>query len=163
MKKIFLLALVSFIIARASAQSITTTSTVRPSFIGLFVHNIDSMMHWYEHKLEFNVLQFKKPKPDLGFAMLEWNGLWIEMIQNPKTLSRDSIHEQFPEAKDAEGFFKLGFYTSDLETLEKKFRQQGIKFVYPMMTNDTFKMRLFIIKDPEGNWLQFYNTEGIRP
>lgn len=133
-------------------------ASIRPSFIGLFVSQLDSTKSWYENKLGFKVMQYKKISPQLSFAMLEWNGIWIEMIQNPKVAQRKRIAETFSGAAGVDGFFKLGFHVDNLGALEENLKIKGVKFKYPMMNNEEFKMKLFIIEDPEGNLIQFYNT-----
>lgn len=144
--------------SQAQVKDGHSQSVIKPSFIGLFVSQLDSTKSWYENKLGFKVMQYKKISPQLSFAMLEWNGIWIEMIQNPKVTQRKKFAETFPGAAGVDGFFKLGFQVDNIEALEAKLITKGVKFKYPMMTNDEFKMKLFIIEDPEGNLIQFYNT-----
>ena len=81
-----------------SSASTYSQSAIRPSFIGLFVSQLDSTKLWYENKLGFKVMQYKKISPQLSFAMLEWNGIWIEMIQNPKVTQRKRLAESFAGA-----------------------------------------------------------------
>jgi catechol 2,3-dioxygenase-like lactoylglutathione lyase family enzyme len=130
----------------------------RPAFIGLYVKNVETTAKWYEEKLGFRVLQQRKISDQLGFAMLEGYGLWIEVIQNPKTISRNQITSALGNANQIEGFFKIGIFTNELDSLEQLFKSRGVKFRYEKMKNDNFAMTLFIIEDPEGNWIQFYNT-----
>ncbi|GHN01791.1 hypothetical protein WSM22_32800 [Cytophagales bacterium WSM2-2] len=120
---------------------------------------MDSTREWYESKLGFKTIQYKRISPELSFAVIEWNGIWIEMIQNPRVTTRNKFTDAFPGAVGMEGFFKLGFYVNQLEDLEKELKAKGVKFKYPMMRNEDFKMKLFIIEDPEGNLIQFYNTD----
>jgi catechol-2,3-dioxygenase len=152
-KKVSLILALAFVYAAAWSQS-----TSRPGFIGLFVNNVDSMKTWYAEKLGFKILDDKKVSNDIGFAMLEGHGIWIEMVYNSKTVSKASFKKSFPESTHLEGLFKLGIYTTELEKVEKELKEKGVKFRYPMLTNDTFAMKLFIVEDPEGNLIQFYNT-----
>ena len=137
------------------AQSVD--NPIRPGFIALYVHNIDSMVSWYETKLGFKTLKLQKANNTLAFAMLEWQGIWIEMIQNPKVTSKVNIRETF-HANDVEGCFKLGFHCKNLEALYIRLQQKQVKITYPLLYNKHFEMNLFIAEDPEGNWIQFYNT-----
>lgn len=129
----------------------------RPGFTGLYVDNVESTVKWYEEKLGFKVLQQRKVSEQLSFAMLEGYGLWIEVIQHPKTITRQQLNS-LGDASQVEGFFKIGIFTNQLDVLEQLFKGRGLKFKYEKMKNANFDMTLFIIEDPEGNWIQFYNT-----
>lgn len=88
--------------------------------------------------------------------MLSWNSFWLEMIQNPRVVKRNELEKTFPERVGNDGFFKMGFYVENLENLETVLKSRQVTFKYPMMVNDRFKMKLFIIQDPEGNMIQFF-------
>jgi catechol 2,3-dioxygenase-like lactoylglutathione lyase family enzyme len=153
------LALILFIGGLTYQLAAQTAVATRPrmQFIGLFVNNLDSTIGWYKDKLGFAVLkQEASPDNKFRFAMLEWNGYWIEMIQNPGVASRKSVAESQPAVAGVEGFFKPGFYVDDIVYWEKYFKDRKVKFKYEMMTNEKFNMKLFIVEDPEGNLIQFY-------
>jgi hypothetical protein len=81
----------------------------------------------------------------------------IEIIESKKVLSRSRIREAVPDYSGIQGFFKPGFYIKDLESWQKTLQGRGVKIKFPLMKNEKFKMNFFIVEDPEGNLLQFYN------
>jgi hypothetical protein len=133
------------------------TGHPKSQFIGLFVNNFDSTLSWYTNKIGFKVIKKEEvPSAGIKFAMLEWNGFSIEMIQNPKVVKKTSLDSVIKNNAGAEGFFKLGFYVDDINYWENHFKSKEVKFRYPMMSNSNFNWKYFIIEDPEKNLIQFY-------
>jgi catechol 2,3-dioxygenase-like lactoylglutathione lyase family enzyme len=149
----------SFFVWSGSISAQTAAAPPKSQFIGLFVHNLDSTIAWYKDKLGFTVLKQQEISAGLKFAVIEWNGFWIEMIQHPKAITRKSLDQIELNRPGTEGFFKLGFYVEDIKYWDKYFREKAVKFKYQLMRNDAFKMDLFILEDPEGNLIQFYHTD----
>lgn len=138
-----------------------TQPTNSAHFIGLFVEKFDSTLVWYEQVLGAKILKKNiVPQANLKFAMLDLNGFLIEMIQNPKVVSRQEINTKFSGNVGFEGFFKLGFKVKDIETQYQLMKSRGASFEYHLMDNHDFKWKLFIIQDPEGNWIQFFSDSN---
>lgn len=149
----------SWICARVLPTKVIPADTLPASrihYIGLFVKDVTTLKAWYEEKLGFKVLEFNISDNGFGFAMLEGHGMWIEMIQNPGVVGRAQLSAKFPSALGTHGFFKLGFQVENVEALFQELKAKGLKFKYELMNNPRFKMRLFIVEDLEGNWLQFF-------
>jgi hypothetical protein len=130
------------------------------NFIGLFVYNLDSSLAWYRTKLEFEIIDtVNNNKNEYRFALLSWNQTLIEMIEHPKIISNKQIKECYPDNLGSQGFFKLGFYIEDLESLQYKLKSKNENITYPILKAEGFsrKLKLFIIEDYEGNMIQFYN------
>lgn len=152
----------SWICARPWAIKVIPRDTLpasRINYIGLFAKDVTTLKTWYEEKLGFKVLEFNVSDNGFGFAMLEGYGMWIEMIQNPGVVGRSQFSAKFPSAMGTHGFFKLGFQVENVEALFQELKAKGLKFKYELMTNARFKMRLFIVEDLEGNWLQFFGFQ----
>lgn len=129
-------------------------------FTGLFVKNLDSSLNWYSEKLDFKVIDtVSNPKSGYKFALLSWNQILIEMIEHPKIITAKQIKENYPESTGTQGFFKLGFYVKELDSLQEKLKSKNVKILFPVLKAEGFtrKLKLFIIEDCEGNLIQFYN------
>src|SRR5687768_14677154 len=157
MNKFFYLAILLLI---PSFQLFAQTKRPPPHFIGLFVANLDSALVWYRDKLEFKIIdKVQDDSTKAKFALISWNGLLMEMIEHPQVVLNKQIKENLPETIGNQGFFKLGFYIQDLESLQDKLKSKGVKITYPILKAEGFsqKLKLFIIEDYEGNMIQFYN------
>jgi catechol 2,3-dioxygenase-like lactoylglutathione lyase family enzyme len=142
-----------------NAQKDSVSQFPRSSFIALFVSDLEGTRNWYEQKLGFKTIYSDSPEPDIKFAVLEWNGFMLEMIQHPKATKKSTLNNSLPGEKWVEGFFKAGFYTDDLEAWEKILKVRKVEFKNEMIYNPRFRMKLFIIRDPENNLIQFYNIQ----
>lgn len=129
-------------------------------FIALLVKDLDASLAWYRDKFGFTMIDtVHVTRANIKAAILSWNGLLLEMLQNPKTVLNSRIKELQPDNVGNQGFLKLGFYVQDLEGLQAQLKSKGVKIKYPVLTADGFsrKLKLFIVEDNEGNMVQFYN------
>lgn len=142
----------------------------KPKLVALFVEDIDHSLKWYQEKLKFNVEKEVEAYPDHGLkiAFLESNGFHFEIIEKTNSFTQS---EAIPsENKYIGGIFKLGFQTNALEDLYAHLKSSGsVEFVTGI--NDlpeneipiNWPKKYFLIKDPDGNFIQFFDSTGELP
>ncbi len=144
---------------RPTTQTLSTLGSVR--LIAISVKSLEPSIAWYRDNLGF-VLKDRKefPKLHLRIAMLEHNGFWIEMIEKDPTFSPESIQKQLPTIKDwdaVQGFKKIAFTVTDLDSTVKFLNDRKVKFATDVMGDgkDAIFGRSVIVLDTDGNWIQF--------
>jgi catechol 2,3-dioxygenase-like lactoylglutathione lyase family enzyme len=150
----------------ALAQSSGTTNerlskSIKPSLIAISVANVDETANWYQDNLGFVVKEKKNfPQHSLRIAFLELNGFEIELVEDKKSVSLAAIQKHLPEADDEtkiQGFVKLAFTVEDVEALAIRLKSKGVRFQMDLTkSNRKEGERSFIVRDNNGNWIQFF-------
>jgi catechol 2,3-dioxygenase-like lactoylglutathione lyase family enzyme len=161
---LLLLAITDSVVAQSSNTSEPIISgAIKPSLIAISVANVDETAKWYQDHLGFR-LQEKKdyPQASLRIAFLELNGFEIELVEDKKSIALAAIQKHLPEAKDGtniQGFVKLAFTVEDVEGLAAKLKTKGVR-LHMEVTKSNRKegIKFFIVKDNNGNWLQFFGS-----
>jgi hypothetical protein len=141
----------------AAAHDAGTAPSRRGSFFAISVADVAVMSSWYRDKLTMRVLTSgEAPNQIAKFAILEGNGMLIELIQHAKARDRKLLAPEAAEAHLIHGIFKAGMIVDDLDGLYAGLQQRGASIAYDIMPAKDVAMRAFIVRDPEGNLVQFF-------
>ena len=127
-----------------------------PYFSAVVVKNIDSSGAWYQQIFELKVKN-KINDPERGFrvVILESPILLVELIEQKSSLAVKKILEGQPEGTNIQGHFKFGFKIDNMDAFLKYL--SIIKIPVDHIWGDAAsKSRNFLIKDPDGNLIQFF-------
>jgi catechol 2,3-dioxygenase-like lactoylglutathione lyase family enzyme len=131
----------------------------RGSFFAISVADLAVMSSWYRDQLTMRVLASgEAPNQIAKFAILEGNGVLIELIQHAKASDRSALAPQAAEAHLIHGIFKAGMVVDDLDGLYAGLKQRGATIAHDIMPAKDVPMRSFIVRDPEGNLVQFFGN-----
>ncbi|MFT3807472.1 VOC family protein [Arenimonas sp.] len=126
------------------------------AFLALSVADRDAQVAWYRDKLGFEVVEQREvPERGIRFALLRRDGALLELLQLPDARPRTALDPDAASASRIHGFFKGGLLVRDIEGLHRQLQEKGIAFTVPLGEPGSGGLRLFQIKDPEGNLLQF--------
>ena len=148
-----LLMLISAFIGRAQ-----NTSAVKyePYFSAVIVHDVDSSTAWYQSVFD---LKIKNRINDIerGFRViiLESPTFLLELIENKSWPAQKKLLADKPEGTRIEGLFKIGFQVHDMNACLKHLADLKI-IPERIYTDAATKKRNFLISDPDGNLLQFF-------
>jgi catechol 2,3-dioxygenase-like lactoylglutathione lyase family enzyme len=136
------------------------SKSIKPSLVAISVANIDETVKWYQDNLGFAVKEKKDfPQHSLRIAFLALNDFEIELVEDKKSVSLVAIQKHLPEADDEtkiQGFVKLAFTVEDVEALASRLKSKGVRFQMEMTkSNRKEGVKFFIVRDNNGNWLQF--------
>lgn len=153
MKQILFLFLVSWSLNQLEAQK----TKFQPLFTAITVKNIDSSVLWYSQVLQLN-LRNRTDNAVRGFkqAILINDGIMIELVELNKSISADTLLKARPAGNQIYGYHKFGMAVSDIETLFKDLSLLNIQFVGKMVTDQVDQRKTFLIQDPDGNLIQFF-------
>jgi hypothetical protein len=127
-----------------------------PYFSAVIVHDVDSSTAWYQSVFD---LKIKNRINDIerGFRVmiLESPSLLLELIENKSWPAQKKLLADKPEGTRIEGFFKIGFHVHDMNACLKHLADLKI-IPDRIYTDSATKKRNFLVSDPDGNLLQFF-------
>ena len=133
-----------------------STSPV-PYFSAVIVSNVDSSKVWYQAVFELKVKnEMHDSKDGYDIVILENGNYLVELLQLKGSLNRKKIFEKETANAKIQGLFKFGFKVSDMNAFLRKL--ESLKIGVPQIwTDPETKKRNFLISDPDGNLLQFFD------
>jgi len=154
MKIHFLIVILFFLFSFATnAQKVE----LKPAFTALVVANVDTSISWYSKVLNLKVRN-RVDNAERGFkqVILQNPEIMIELVELNKAISQDSLLRQFPQGTRIIGINKFGFTVSDIDVMHKNLKSKKVSFFGQMVTDPISKKRTFLITDPDGNLVQFF-------
>lgn len=141
----------------------TDESAVRPYTIGIVVSDIEKATVWYERALELKVYK-KMDFPDydgLKIYFLEGPHFQLELIAKDTSFSIDEYVEGYNiNDKPMIGLAKVAFRVPDIVAAQKRLADLGAEEVLGITESDEFDNTFFIVRDQDGNVLQFIQPRG---
>ena len=140
-----------------NAQTARPSDKPNPFFTALFVKNVDSSIAWYEKHLGLKERnRFEISHRGIRQVIME-NGRWlVELVQKKTLYTTEEILKDKPAGSDITGVSKIGFTVEKLDEWFSYFNSHGIQKVGGIVKDPHNAQRCFLIKDPDGNYLQFF-------
>jgi catechol 2,3-dioxygenase-like lactoylglutathione lyase family enzyme len=134
----------------------TVATEVTPYFSGVIVSNIETSSSWYQSVFSLKV-KSRIDDPDYGakVAILESSKILIELLEMKAALAPKDLLQVKPEGSRIRGHFKIGFKVSDMDEWLKRMASLKIP-VDRVYTDAATRKRNFLINDPDGNLIQFF-------
>lgn len=140
----------------ASETASTPPAIEEGAFIALSVASVDKQVAWYRDTLGFEIVEQRDvPERNIRFALLKREGALIEMLQLPDARPRLEVDPAATSASRIHGFFKAGLVVPDVDALYRQLHEKGVEFTIPLGEPGSAGLRMFQLRDPEGNLLQF--------
>jgi hypothetical protein len=128
----------------------------KPYFSAVVVKNADSSMRWYSTVFGLKIKNELSDTPTTYHIFIMESPVYmLEILQLKGSLALAKIKQGMPQAAEILGHFKVGFIVPDMDACLKQLAKLKIDTGYIWTENSTGK-RNFIIKDPDGNLLQFF-------
>lgn len=126
-----------------------------PSFSAVIVANMDTSSPWYQKVLSLGVKEkMTDPAGSYNVVILESATMTLELLELKGSLSRKPILQDKGDV-NIQGHFKVGFKTTDMDALLKHLKSLQVEV--PRVYSDAkTKKRNFLITDPDGNLIQFF-------
>jgi catechol 2,3-dioxygenase-like lactoylglutathione lyase family enzyme len=127
------------------------------AFFALSVPDAEASAVWYQKTLGFRVIS-KGEAPDkvARGILLEGHGSLLEIVQHSKAKSLKVLLPQAAGAHEIYGIFKLGLHVQDIESAYEAVQATGADVVYKLAMAQQMGMRSFMIRDNNGNLVQFF-------
>jgi len=163
---VFLIAFVGSNSANAQSTSNSNlpaakaTATAKSVWAAIVVSDLDSSSKWYQDNLGYKITKkMDLPEHKLRIVFLQLNGFTLELIEFQESVAFDAVKKKVPELKDhdhLQGIVKLGFQISDVNALASALKARGVKLRMEPTDDPEFHDRFFLVVDPDGNTLQFF-------
>ena len=129
----------------------------QPSFFAIIVSDIDTCTQWYSELFGLEIRnQIDLPERSVRINILEGESMELELLQLPNSLPAADLLQDQEEGSQVAGFFKMGFQVDDWEGWLDFLETQKVAFHGNVVTDPQTGKAMVIIKDPEGNRLQFF-------
>jgi hypothetical protein len=96
--------------------------------------------------------------PERGFKQsnLRRGSMDIELIELDVAISQEEALSKFPDALRIQGLFKVGFQVNDFDGWLLHLTNTKVEFGGSVITDQETGKRMLIVKDPDGNRIQFF-------
>jgi len=134
----------------------TTGFKYGPYFSAVIINNVDSSTAWYQSVFDLKIKN-RINDTERGFrvTILESPMFLLELIENRSWPAQKKLLADKPEGTRIEGFFKIGFHVPDMNACLKHLA--ALKIIPERIyTDPETKKRNFLVSDPDGNLLQFF-------
>ena len=131
---------------------------IKPYRIGIVVENLEKSSNWYSNIFEAEVYkEVSYPEFDsLTIHLLKNEYFEFELVERKSSISiHDVISNYNVKEKPLLGIYKVSFQVDDIQKIYNRIKKEKIEFHMDLSTDEEFKMKSFIIKDPDNNLLQF--------
>lgn len=156
MRNKILLNLLTLMIVFAAHAQHGSSFKYEPNFSAVIVGNVDSSTAWYQSVFDLKIKN-RIDDPERGFRImiLESSTFLLELLENKAWPDQKKLLADKPAGTQIQGFFKIGFKVPDMNACLK--RLADLKIIPDRIYTDSeTKKRNFLINDPDGNLIQFF-------
>jgi len=153
-KIIFILFLTAYLV-KSSGQS-KEVFKYEPYFNAVIVKAIDSSSVWYKTVFEMKVInRINDSLQGIRVVIMEATNFLLELIENKSWPDQKKLLLREPAGTRIQGFFKIGFKTASIDNCLKHLAE--LRIIPERIYRDSkTKKRNFLINDPDGNLIQFF-------
>ena len=136
-----------------------------PKLVALCVEDIETSVAWYTENLGFEIEKEVEEYPAYGLklAFLAADGFHLEILEKNNSVKQSEVLKN--EDHYIGGIFKIGFKSNDLDSTFHQLKSKAdVDFVTDIYDLPEYQStlpwpdRFFLIKDPDGNFIQFFDT-----
>jgi catechol 2,3-dioxygenase-like lactoylglutathione lyase family enzyme len=127
------------------------------SFCALLVPNAQESARWYRDYLGFSVTRSAEgPNGASRTIVVEQKGVLLEIIEARDSFALQRVTRR--RANRLQGIRKFGIVVDgkDFEALHRSLAEKEATFIGDVFTDDGLKMKSFIVRDNNGNLVQFF-------
>ena len=129
---------------------------VSGAFFALSVVDMNQSVKWYSEKLGMKIVM-QLPKQDkMAVTVLEGDGLIVELIQNDDSLPLGKVAPALKDRALIQGSFKTGIIVNDFDRTLSELKARNVDIAYGPYPARAGQRANVIIKDNEGNLIQFF-------
>lgn len=147
------------LLAASITSSYAQAPDYTPFFSAIVVSDVEQSSVWYKNVFGLNVKE-KMNDPNNAYKIVIMESanrsMQLELLELKGSLSRKPLTDGKPAGTQIQGHFKIGYKVVDIDQWLKHLSQLKID-VSQVWTNESTKKRNFIISDPDGNLIQFFD------
>lgn len=142
---------------RPSYGQINNLPEIEHYFSAIIVKDIDESVLWYTEILKYQLVD-NKEYPKMGFKQANLKNATgtLELLEIDAAYDPAEIIPNYGHKSKTLGLFKLGFKVANFDQWIEHLTQSKVEFHGSVVKNVASGTRMFIIKDPDGNRIQFF-------
>lgn len=133
-------------------------STVRGSFIGVSVADLDASIRWYREKFGLEVIMGPSRHEKSTAVALSGGGLTVELVHNADAVPLSKAAPSITRNYLVHGIFKTGIVVEDFDKVIATLRARGVRIAIGPFAATAQQPANAIIQDNEGNYIQFFGA-----
>ena len=151
--KTFILTILIFISFSAHCQE-NITPKLQGCFAAIIVKDMPTSVEWYKKVLNLKeISRNKNAKMELEQVNLKNDLLHIELIYLKSAISPQALNNK---RQRHTGLFKIGVRLDNIGQWIIHLKSKKIVQEQDIVVNPVSKKKMFVIKDPDGNRIQFF-------
>ena len=138
--------------------SFLNAQSIKPHTIGIVVSDMDKATAWYQDILELELSkEMAFPEYDsLRINFLTGEHIRLELIAKKTSFAIDDYVKDYNINKEPLiGFSKIAFLVPNVEATYERLKKFNVEEVFGITEDKQFNSSFFIIKDLDGNLIQF--------
>lgn len=154
--KVFISIVLCCCVDIVAAQTPASSFDYKPSFSAIIVKDVAASSKWYSSLFDLKVRdRVTDEKGAYDVYILESPKLVLELLQIKASLPKKELLAGKGEGTEVHGYFKFGFNVKDINACLRHLKSLNID-VPQVWTDSKTKKRNFLITDPDGNLIQFF-------
>ena len=151
----------AFVVALSCVAAVAAAepfAAVRGGFVALSVADLDASAKWYAETLDLKIVRPRSQSPDgksLG-TVLTGHGLIVELVQHSEAMPLRQAAPTLTRTYQIHGIFKAGIIVDDLDATLRELERRKVDIAFRTFTDAALDYRTFAIRDPSGNFIQFF-------
>ena len=141
----------------------TSGQSIKPHTIGIVVSDIEKSTDWYENLLELKLYkEMAFPEYDsLKINFLKGENFQLELMEKKTSFTINKYVADYSiNDKPLIGFSKIAFSVPDIVSNYKRTKEMNVTEILGITEDKEFNSRYFIIKDLDGNVIQFIEQKS---
>jgi catechol 2,3-dioxygenase-like lactoylglutathione lyase family enzyme len=156
MRNKILLSLLIVVCAFAAPAQSLSSFKYQQYFSAVIVSNVDSSTAWYQSVFDLKIKnRINDTQNGFRVMIMESSTFLLELIENKTWPDQKKLLADKPPGTRIQGFFKIGLKVPDMDACLKRLADLGI-IPERIYTDSETKRRNFLINDPDGNLVQFF-------
>jgi predicted enzyme related to lactoylglutathione lyase len=134
----------------------TSSAKVTPYFFAVVVSNVETSSKWYGDLFGLKITK-RDVNDQHGYKVfiMENDAMLVELMELKVSVAQAELLKHHPEGTRIHGHFKIGFKVAEMDSFLSHLRTFQIK-VPQIWTDAKNGKRNFLISDPDGNYVQFF-------
>lgn len=133
-----------------------STPEYSSNFAAVVVKNLETSSAWYQSVFKMSVKNsMQDPNGTYKIAILASANFELELLELKGAIRQETIKEGKPANTQIQGLFKVGFKIPNMDGWLKHLASVNVQVPQIWKDQQTQK-RNFIITDPDGNLIQFF-------